>query len=52
MYVKMPFRLMNVGETFKREIDITFADEKDIFIVIYLDNIIFFSETTEDYLFH
>jgi hypothetical protein len=39
MYAKMHFWLMNVGETFQRAMDITFADEKDKFIVIYLDDI-------------
>lgn len=32
--------------------DITFADEKDIFIVIYLDDIIMFFKNYEDNLFH
>jgi hypothetical protein len=34
MYSKMPFGLMNVGETFQRAMDISFVDEKDKFIVI------------------
>jgi hypothetical protein len=37
MYAKMPFSLMNHGATFQREMDIEFFDEKDKFIVIYLD---------------
>jgi hypothetical protein len=40
MYAKMPFGLMNAGATFQRAMDIAFADEKDKFIVIYLDDII------------
>ena len=39
MYAKMPFGLMNVGETFQRAMDISFADEKDKFFFIYLDDI-------------
>jgi len=39
MYTKMPFGLMNARATFQREIDIVFIDEKDNFIVIYLDDI-------------
>ena len=33
---KMPFGLMNVGETFQREMDIAFVGEKGKFIVIYI----------------
>ena len=40
MYAKMPFGLMNVGETFQRAMCISFSDEKDKFIVIYLDDIV------------
>jgi hypothetical protein len=43
MYAKMPFGLMNIGATFQREMDIVFADEKDKFIVIYLDDITVYS---------
>jgi hypothetical protein len=32
MYAKMPFGLMNVGETFLRAMDIAFAEEKDKFM--------------------
>jgi hypothetical protein len=39
MYAKMIFGLMNAGETFQRDMDIDFVDEKDKFIVIYLDDI-------------
>ena len=39
MYAKMPFRLMNAGETFQRAMDIAFADKRDKFVVIYMDEI-------------
>lgn len=52
MYVKMPFGLMNVGETFQRVMNISFADEKDRFIVIYLDDISVYSKSKEDHLQH
>ena len=39
MYAKMPFGLMNVGATFQRAMDIAFAEEKDKYVVIYLDDI-------------
>ena len=44
LYVNMPFGLMNVGATFQREMDISFADEIGKFIVIYLDDIIVYSK--------
>ena len=40
MYSKMPFNLINAWVTFQRAMDITFAEEKDRFVVIYLDDII------------
>jgi hypothetical protein len=52
MYAKMPFGLKNVGETFQRAMDITFYKEKDMFVVIYLDDITIFSKYDEDHLKH
>jgi hypothetical protein len=52
MYAKMPFGLMNAGETFQIPMDIDFADEKDEFIVIYLDVIIVYSVSDEEHLKH
>jgi intein-encoded DNA endonuclease-like protein len=52
MYAKMPFGLMNVGATFQREMDIAFSDEKDKFIVIYLDDITVYSDSDEQHLEH
>jgi hypothetical protein len=52
MYAKMPFSLMNVGATFQREMDIVFADEKDKFIVIYLDDITVYSNSNKQHLEH
>eukprot|EP00253_Pinus_taeda_P011687 PITA_11687 len=43
MYSKMPFELMNVRDTFQRAMDIAFVGEKDKFVLIYLDDIIVFS---------
>ena len=42
MYAKMPFGVMNVGATFQRAMDIALEEEKDRFVVIYLDDITMF----------
>jgi hypothetical protein len=52
MYAKMPFRLMNAGETFQRAMDIAFIGEKDQFVVIYLDNITVFSRSDKEHRCH
>jgi hypothetical protein len=52
MYAKMLFSIMDVGETFQRDMDIDFAYEKDKFIVIYLDDIIVYSGSDEEHLKH
>jgi hypothetical protein len=52
MYAKMLFGLMNAGETFQRDMDICFADEKDKFFFIYLDDIIVYSTLDEEHLKH
>jgi hypothetical protein len=52
MYAKMSFGLMNAGATFQREMDIAFDDEKDKFIVIYLDNITVYSASNKQHLEH
>jgi hypothetical protein len=52
MYAKIPFGLMNAGETFQRDMDIKFVEEKDNFIVIYLDDIIVYSNSDSEHLQH
>jgi hypothetical protein len=52
MYTKMPFGLMNVGATFQRETDIAFSEEKDKYVVIYLDDIMMFSKIDPNHLQH
>eukprot|EP00253_Pinus_taeda_P006823 PITA_06823 len=52
MYAKMPFGLMNAGATFQRAMDITFAEEKDKSVVVYLDDITVFSKREEYHLKH
>lgn len=50
MYANMPFGLSNAGATFQRNMEIAFANEKDVFLVIYLDDLTFFSKSVEDHL--
>jgi hypothetical protein len=52
MYAKMPFGLMNVGETFQRDMDIDFIGERDKFVVIYLDDITIFSRSDKEHCYH
>ena len=48
----MSFGLKNVGATFQRVIDIAFVNEKDVFLVFYLDDLTIFSNTYEEHLYH
>lgn len=50
MYSKMPFGLMNAGDTFQRAMDIAFLEEKNKFVVIYLDDITEYSKSDEKHL--
>ena len=52
MYAKMPFGLMNAGATFQREMDIASSEEKDKFVVIYLDDMTIYSKSDEQHLQH
>jgi len=51
-YVKMPFGLKNVGATFQQAMDIAFANEKDVFLVVYLDDLTIFSSSDDEHLHH
>ena len=51
-YAKMSFGLKNVEATFQREMDIAFGNEKDVFLVIYLDDLIFYSNSDDEHLHH
>jgi len=42
MYAKIPFGLKNVGVTLQCAMDIAFANEKDVFLAIYLDDLTIF----------
>ena len=39
MYAKIPFGLMNAGDTFQRAMDVAFMGLKDKFVLIYLDDL-------------
>eukprot|EP00253_Pinus_taeda_P002233 PITA_02233 len=51
-YAKMPSGLMNVGVTFQWAMDLAFANEKDVFLVVYLDDLIVFSKLDEEHMYH
>ena len=52
MYAKMSFGLMNVGATFQRAMDIAFAEEKDKFVVFYMDDITMYSRSRREDINH
>ena len=52
MYLKMPFGLMNAGETFQRAMDIAFAKEIHDFLMVYHDDITVFSKSDNEHLDH
>ena len=48
----MPFGLSNAPSTFQRLMNQTFFDLLDRFVVVYLDDILVFSESLSDHLAH
>lgn len=48
----MPFGLTNAPATFQALMNTIFADERDKFLVVYLDDILVFSRTLEEHLEH
>jgi hypothetical protein len=52
IYAKMLFGLMKVVATFQRALDIAFVDERDKFIMIYLDYITLYSASDKQHLEH
>lgn len=51
-YAKMPFGLKNVGATFQHVMNISFTNEKDIFMVVYLDDLTVFSGFDDEHPHH
>ena len=50
MYAKMPFGIVNAGATFQRAMDLGFVGIKDKFMLIYLDDLTFYSHIYHDHL--
>ena len=50
MYAKMSFRLMNTRTSFQRAMDIAFADEREKFVVVYMDDITIYSRWNKDHV--
>eukprot|EP00253_Pinus_taeda_P017602 PITA_17602 len=48
----MPFGLKNAGATFQWAMDMAFANEKDVFLVVYLDDLMLFSKPDEKHMYH
>eukprot|EP00253_Pinus_taeda_P021200 PITA_21200 len=48
----MPFGLKNIGATFQRAINLGFANKKDVFLVVYLDDLTVFSKFDEEHMYH
>jgi hypothetical protein len=51
-YRKIPFELINVGETFQRAMDIDFRGLIGDFIVVYLNDVIVFSKDRKYHINH
>jgi len=50
-YAKMLSSLKNAGATFQHAMDIAFENEKDLFLVVYLDDLTVFSNLDEEHLY-
>ena len=51
-YRRMPFGLINIGDTFQRAMDIDFHDLNGCSAVVYLDDITIFSKKRDKPAFH
>lgn len=48
----MSFGLKNFGATFLRVMDTYFGNEKDVFLIVYLDDLTVYSNSNDDKLHH
>jgi len=46
------FRFKESGATFQRAMDLAFANEKDVFLVVYLNDLTVFSKSDEEHMHH
>ena len=51
-YLVMPFRLTNAPVTFQKHINNVLRANLDIFVLVYMDDIIIFSLTIEEHRVH
>ena len=51
-FLVMPFGVANAPATFQRMMNSLFKDELDAFVLVYLDDILVFSQTLEDHIRH
>ena len=51
-FLVMPFGLTNVHATFCNLMRDVFHDYIDVFVVVYLDDVVIYSESLEDHLHH
>ena len=51
-YLVMPFGLSNAPGTFQAHVNRCFSDMLDIFVLIYLDDFLIFSQTEEEHIEH
>ena len=52
IYAKMSFGLMNARATFQHAMGIAFVDERDRFVVIYMDDITIYSRSDREHIKH
>ena len=51
-FLVMPFGLTNAPATFCNLMNDVFHDNADVFVVVYLDDIVIYSKSFEDHLYH
>ena len=51
-FVVMPFGVTNAPATFQRMMNALFKEELDAYVLVYLDDILIFSQTLEDHIHH